>query len=97
MISFYIIEKCPKCGVEIPIEHGYSCGFDASFNMVVDVICRKEDCLNEFKINFNDKKYNIIDVDLDEFEQKNNIELVDFNSYNEYQEKMITYIKKYNK
>jgi len=92
MIGLYVITNCPKCGFEIPIEYGYSCGFDATIEMVKDCICRNKNCMEHFCIDMNINEYKVADVDWNDF-KPNDCGLVGIDSYNEYCEKLLKYIK----
>lgn len=95
MIGFYVIMNCPKCEVEIPIEYRYSCGFDATIEMRVDTICRNKNCMENIKIDLNICKYECVEVDWDDFKSIKN-ELSGIDSYNDYCEQLLNYIKNKN-
>ena len=54
MNIYYVIEYCPRCGIELPIDFGQ----DGFIDMIVTGYCYNELCKNEFEINLNSKEYN---------------------------------------
>jgi len=49
MSEYYIIDKCPKCGIEIPVMVGYHSGFDACLEGEINVECPDTDCKEKFR------------------------------------------------
>lgn len=92
MIAYYVIINCPKCGIEIPIEYGYSCGFDATIEMIVDTICRNKNCMENFKVDMSTNKNKTVNIDSNDFISINN-NLIGIDSYDDYCEQLIKYIK----
>ena len=53
MSEYYIIDKCPKCGIEIPVMVGSNGGFDGHFEGEVNVECPDIVCKEKFRSGLN--------------------------------------------
>lgn len=85
MVLSYIFEKCPNCGKLIPIEYGYSCGFDWHIDCNPETIC--DLCLNKFNADVYQlfTNYEIYELDLNKksFNFDNTLNMYDeYKKYN---------------
>lgn len=102
MITFYNIKICPNCDQRMPVEIGYSCGFDSIIENS-ESMCLNESCgciysvetFSENTIIFN-RKDKIFEIDDNEF-QPNNVNLIGIESVRNHYNQILEYIdKKYN-